>query len=177
MARHAGGVVEWGRLVALGLAVALPACGGETPTGAVAAADRAAADAPEHRDGVVIVGLAPGLSAEQRRAIHARAGVLEDLGRLDEQARLVRVAPGTVLVAAARLRAEPGVRYAEPDWVHHADAAPNDPLFGSQWAPASMRATAAWDVSNGSPSVVVAVADTGVEYTHPDLAANMWSNP
>jgi subtilisin family serine protease len=65
---------------------------------------------------------------------------------------------------------------------------PNDPSFGRLWgldnngqsgglAGADIDATRAWDVTTGSRSVVVAVIDTGVDYRHTDLAANVWRNP
>ncbi len=59
-------------------------------------------------------------------------------------------------------------------------AAPNDPMFSSLWGlrdGAGIAAQRAWSVSTGSSDVVVAVIDTGVDYTHPDLRANMWNNP
>jgi len=66
--------------------------------------------------------------------------------------------------------------------------APNDPRFSEQWAlsntgqtsgtsGADIGALSAWSVSTGSDSIVVAVIDTGVDYTHPDMAANIWTNP
>jgi subtilisin family serine protease len=69
---------------------------------------------------------------------------------------------------------------------------PDDPLFSNQWSldntgqavsgitgtlGADINATPAWDISTGSNSVIVAVVDTGVDYNHPDLAANIWTNP
>ncbi len=54
---------------------------------------------------------------------------------------------------------------------------PNDPLFASQWYLGQIRAPAAWDLERGDPSVVVALIDTGVDLVHPDLAANLWTNP
>ena len=105
---------------------------------------------------------------------------------------LLIVRRGAVLPVISRLRRDRAVRYAEPDYVLEAAGVPNDPSFGLQWAEqntgqsvngtagtanADEDAVPAWSVTTGSSSIVVAVTDTGVEYTHPDLAANMWSNP
>src|SRR5262245_3677231 len=54
---------------------------------------------------------------------------------------------------------------------------PNDPQFPVQWNLSSIGAPSAWAITTGSTNVVVAVIDTGVDYNHPDLAANMWRNP
>lgn len=56
-------------------------------------------------------------------------------------------------------------------------ATPNDPRFNAQWHLKKINAPAAWDLTTGSKDIVVAVLDTGVDYKHPDLAANMWQNP
>lgn len=66
-----------------------------------------------------------------------------------------------------------GVARVQPNYIYHATYVPNDPLYGSQWGLASVAATAAWDVTKGSSAVVVAVVDTGVDYTHPDLAGRV----
>lgn len=53
---------------------------------------------------------------------------------------------------------------------------PNDPLYGDQWHHVKMQNNLAWDIQKGSPSVIVAVLDDGVHYTHPDLAEGIWIN-
>ncbi len=66
--------------------------------------------------------------------------------------------------------------------------APNDPMLGDQWslantgqnggkAKADISALRAWTKTHGSDEVVIAVLDSGVQYTHPDLASNMWTRP
>jgi serine protease len=74
----------------------------------------------------------------------------------------------------ARLRADPETEYAEIDERRHALATPNDGLFNEQWylqssEASAVNAVAAWDMTTGSPGVVIADLDTGVRFDHPDL--------
>ncbi|MCX7963258.1 MAG: S8 family serine peptidase [Candidatus Sumerlaea chitinivorans] len=109
--------------------------------------------------------------------------------------RRLRV-PGAVIVAhtsdisatLASLKADSDVEWAT---IHRrvelAETLPNDPLFANQWhlrntgqsggtPGADIRATAAWDVTTGSASIILAIIDTGTELTHPDLAGRIWVN-
>ena len=62
--------------------------------------------------------------------------------------------------------------YIEPDMKVQVEFEPNDPYWGLQWGPRKIEANWAWNVTLGSSSVLVAVIDTGIDYEHPDLAAN-----
>ncbi|MEK6277257.1 MAG: S8 family serine peptidase [Actinomycetota bacterium] len=143
--------------------------------------------------GRLIVRFASAAGATRARAVASVVG-----GRLGRRLRL----PGTRLLAlpggadphraARRAERAPGVLYAEPDQFIDFRAIPNDPLFGRQWGlqntgqrllatggtpGADVAGPAAWDLSVGSASVVVADVDTGADLQHPDLAPNIWTNP
>ncbi|MFH0770318.1 MAG: S8 family serine peptidase [Candidatus Peregrinibacteria bacterium] len=85
-----------------------------------------------------------------------------------------------------KLRKNPNVLIAEPNYAVHAFAVPNDPYFASSgawgqsyddlWGLKKTNAVGAWDITTGSEDIVVAVIDTGVDRSHPDLSANMWTN-
>lgn len=90
--------------------------------------------------------------------------------------------------ALEKLRKNPAILYAEPDYIVSKAGVPNDARFDELWGmhntgqtggvdDADIDAPEAWDISTGSRDVVVGVIDTGVEYNHPDLTANMWVNP
>jgi subtilisin family serine protease len=94
--------------------------------------------------------------------------------------------------AIARYKGYANVLYAEPNFIvrkaQHVQLTPNDPNFTQLWGlhntgqtggtpDADIDAPEAWDITTGSPSVVVFVIDTGVDYNHPDLNANLWRNP
>src|SRR5262245_15352497 len=114
-----------------------------------------------------------GLTLRESRQIAGRMQVL----------RLEHTAGGESLDSMlTRLRADPEVEYAEPDYKRYAFAVPNDPLFpasqpdhpNGQWFLKNVEASAvdaqtAWDTTEGSNGVVIADIDTGVRYEHPDL--------
>jgi len=143
-----------------------------------------------YQDGNVLIGFRHA-RVDERHAIEARAGASE-VETLGAGSYLLHVPPGHVLRAVAALRAQPGVRYAEPDYMMQLAATPDDPSFGQQWGlqntgqvvngikgtpGADINATTSWNVATDSRSVVVAELDSGVDYRHPDLAANVWTNP
>jgi serine protease len=85
--------------------------------------------------------------------------------------------------AVAQLNTRDDVEYAQPNWIVYPSATPTDPGYASQWhywmngtgpgqSPGGINLPTAWDTTQGSPSVVVAVIDTGILPAHPDIAGS-----
>lgn len=80
------------------------------------------------------------------------------------------------LIVASKLARNPLVEWAEPRYVYESTFVPNDPSLGLQWALTKISAASAWDLSTGDTSVVIGIVDTGVDWDHPDLNANIKRN-
>jgi subtilisin family serine protease len=72
----------------------------------------------------------------------------------------------------------PSVRWVSPNYLYSSkfEYTPDDPSYLSQYHHSILQSTSAWNVTRGDPSVTIAVIDEGVDWTHPDLSANIWSN-
>ena len=68
------------------------------------------------------------------------------------------------------------VDFAEPNYRMQAAAVPNDQFYGVLWGLPDINSETAWDTRTDSSSIIVGVIDSGVEYDHPDLVDNMWTN-
>lgn len=82
----------------------------------------------------------------------------------------------TIEEAVNKLKNDPNVEYAEPNYIAKTFYVPNDPLYLQQWSHQKTQAELGWDIERGNPNVVIAVIDTGVEYNHEDLASNIWKD-
>ncbi|MCC6273732.1 MAG: S8 family serine peptidase [Deltaproteobacteria bacterium] len=160
--------------------------------------------------GLVLTSVNPGLGSEGEGAAVGQEALLKFSKRLgpaevqnlleDEGATVLRYFPLTRIYHVAlppgaevsrrlkALRERPGVLIAVPNQRVYAQALPNDPQFGLQWALKNtgqgggtvgndIGIESVWDEFQDTGSIVVAVIDTGVDFEHPDLAANMWVNP
>lgn len=144
----------------------------------------------------IMVKFKPGTAASEVAAANQRINPSKQQNMKSvDGLKIFTLPPGLpVATALENYRNNPNVIYAEEDKPLTLHAAPNDPSYGSLWAAqnlgqtinysgsgvvdADMNLQEAWtNVSTGSSSVVVAVIDTGVQLTHPDLAANIWVNP
>ena len=108
---------------------------------------------------------AAAVAAAPARAMRAQA--------VADRVLSVTVPPGSEAAQAAALRARPGVRSVEPDWLLRAHTTPDDPRFGEQWAHQRTGAPGAWVVRTDASAARVAVIDTGVNARHPDLAGHI----
>ncbi|GFO62801.1 S8 family serine peptidase [Geomonas paludis] len=140
----------------------------------------------KYREGELLVKFKAGVPSERKKNLHKKHGA-EKLKEF-EALRLhhLKLKKGMTVEEAVKLyQADADVQYAEPNMVFQLQAQPNDPLFAWQWGlenlwrgnpGADIKAPAAWDITTGSADVVVATIDSGIDYTHPDLAANVWGN-
>lgn len=145
------------------------------------------APASQYAPGEVLVKFKPASSMPLRG--HAVVANLDQPGWAQ-----VRLAAGqTVATALAAYHDDPNVEYAQPNYIYRAAAAPNDAQYSQLWAFRNsgqsvgtyepnagtagddMNIEPAWSHIADCSSVVVAVIDTGVNYNHEDLAANMWN--
>lgn len=132
--------------------------------------------------GEAIVRFESGTAPTERRSARRRAQVSFDRVLRVPRAQVVEV-DGSVPAAVRRLERQPGVAYAQPNFRYEALAVPmpNDTFFDELWglsAPPGFGVDAleAWESSRGAGQVI-AVIDTGVDLTHPDLSGNLWTNP
>jgi len=75
-----------------------------------------------------------------------------------------------------QLERDAGVEWASFNHLFKPNFTPNDSGFASQWQLQIIEAPEAWDISQGDSSIIIGIIDTGIDYLHPDLAANLWHN-
>ncbi|WP_088280523.1 CARDB domain-containing protein [Ideonella sp. A 288] len=148
----------------------------------------------DHREGQIIVKFKDGVADSVRDAKHSNEGnvKLQEIRR--SKVHHVWASPDKTLAESlAAYKADPNVASAEANFKVKLQLTPNEPGFAStMWnldnpgvgalgpngkLGADIKALNAWNLSTGSPNAVVMVIDSGVDYEHFDLAANMWVNP
>lgn len=147
----------------------------------------AQAQQDEYAPGRVIVKYKQSVRGVTRASMREALGA-EVVVRLELiDAELLNVRGVSVPEAVARLRLDPRVEYAEPDYIVHGLRTPDDPRYSEQYGlrntgqtggvpGADIGAEAAWDRFTGDASIIVGVIDSGVDLTHPDLMPNLWTN-
>ena len=151
----------------------------QLPSGADAQYMKASAVShPAYKDGELLVKFRRSGAAKQ---LHKAVGAaLKSSIKMLKVDHVAIPAGMTVTEALALYRNNPDVEYAEPNYYVRKAALPDDPLYPAQWDLPLISAPAAWNRYAGSRaanSVIVAVLDTGIAYTHPDITANLWTNP
>lgn len=151
-----------------------------------------AATPAQHVPGELLIKYRDGVNIE---AVHQASKATPLAHAPGKRWQRLRLSPESSVEEAVEFyRQQPEVEYAEPNYLaRKAETIPDDPdyLASKQWAltniedertcieaeQACIEAELAWDLTQGSRDIVVAVVDTGIVYSHGDLAANMWLNP
>ena len=122
----------------------------------------------------ILVGFKHNISDAQKRFLRgSSSGKLPDpLEKLN--IFLIDVPAGQMDAELEKFKQDPDVVFAEPNYLGLAlDTIPNDPDWGKQYNLVAIRAPQGWDLSTGSSAVTIAIVDSGVDLSHPDLAGKL----
>ncbi|WP_206484298.1 S8 family serine peptidase [Thalassotalea sp. G2M2-11] len=145
--------------------------------------------APAYDKQSVIVKFKQHVSKNDRQSLTRNLGVsFKDKNNDGVDDRLRNIANGRLAVlklkegrhvenVLASLKNHPLIEYAEPNYLVNHTSVPDDTNYANLYGMKKIAAEAAWDYTVGDASVVVGVIDTGFDFSHPDLAANIWRNP
>ena len=142
------------------------------------------------RAGELIIRFREGVSEQVKNALVSAKGAsrkksLRGKSRIEKLALAAGQEPEII---AEQLRYLPSVEFVEPNYlILRDDITPNDSRFNEQWAlrntgqtggqvGADINAATAWEATTGSAATVIAVIDSGIDFTHPDLINNQWTN-
>ena len=126
-------------------------------------------------EGQVIVGFKEKQSFVKSRTLVQLYGGKTVLQRLEKiNAIVVQVDKGKEQEFIDRIRSDPNIKYAELNgFVDACDKTPNDPKWDEQWGPKSINCETAWEKNGiGNKDVLIAIVDSGIDYTHEDLKDN-----
>ncbi len=132
-------------------------------------------ESPDYAAGRALVGVKSKDKAKAEASIQARGGKVKEYYAAGDL--YVVETPSDSAAWASSIKRDDGVRFAEPDYEVTADLLPTDPRYSELWGMQKISMPLAWDRDTGSNNVVVGVIDTGVDYNHPELASQMWTNP
>jgi len=151
---------------------------------------------PSYRNGELLVRFHAGVSQIEKDAVTASRGARQKKRLRGDSAIELLELPGAdeaaTASAALQLSLNPAVEFAEPNFTIARDQmtppTPNDTRFTDQWAlrnvgqnggqfGSDIGATTAWQTTTGAQATVIAIIDSGVDFTHPDLINNEWTNP
>ena len=178
-------------LVWLLLAASQPVASLSAKFTAVASPKNPKAQATSYVEDELLVRFRRGVNKKEVKNVHAkfRARSVRDYKGVPGLQR-IRLPKGKGIKQALKeYQSNPNILYAEPNYIYHGDAAPNDPEFSNLWGlrntgqsggvtDADINALEAWESGvTGNANFVIAVIDSGIDYSHEDLAPNMWSNP
>ena len=120
----------------------------------------------------LLVGFQASVTEEQGEAVYRGHGASKIEKLRNVKVHRIKVAPAALEAVAAALAKRPEVEFVEPNWRLAPEWVANDPYFTDAWHLAKIGAPTAWDITQRA-TITVAVIDSGVNGSHPDLAAKM----
>jgi subtilisin family serine protease/putative cell wall-binding protein len=130
-------------------------------------------DLPSYVPGEILVKTKPGKTLDQVNSLFGSSTITVDKRT---GVHKVKLPPGvSTSDLLSQYASNPNVEYAEPNYISKFSFLPNDTYYPNQWALSKISATSAWDISKGSPSVIIAIIDSGIDYNHPDLQGKIVS--